>query len=98
MNKTCAEVNNLSHGTYKVNRPIKFKISMKRSSLCDYIDAYILENAELLELLKSGFIRTINRNKYEPKVTLEQQNRYLDFLINPIFQGINRLFCFIIWI
>ena len=96
MNKTCAEVNNLSHGTYKVNRPIKFKISMKRSSLCDYIDAYILENAELLELLKSGFIRTINRNKYEPKVTLEQQNRYLDFLINPIFQGINRLFCFII--
>ena len=96
MNKTCAEVNNLSHGTYKVNRPLKFKISMKRSSLCDYIDAYILENAELLELLKSGFIRTINRNKYEPKVTLEQQNRYLDFLINPIFQGINRLFCFII--
>ena len=96
MNKTCAEVNNLSHGTYKVNRPIKFKISMKRSSLCDYIDAYILENAELLELLKSGFIRTINRNKYEPKVTLEQQNRYLDFLINPIFQGINRPFCFII--
>ena len=71
---------------------------MKRSSLCDYIDAYILENAELLELLKSGFIRTINRNKYEPKVTLEQQNRYLDFLINPIFQGINRPFCFIIWI
>ena len=98
MNKTCAEVNNLSHGTYKVNRPIKFKISMKRSSLCDYIDAYILENAELLELLKSGFIRTINRNKYEPKVTLEQQNRYLDFLINPVFQGINRPFCFIIWI
>ena len=96
MNKTCAEVNNLSHGTYKVNRPIKFKISMKRSSLCDYIDAYILENAELLELLKSGFIRTINRNKYEPKVTLEQQNRYLDFLINPVFQGINRPFCFII--
>ena len=29
-------------------------------------------------------------NKYESKVTVEEQNRYLDFLINPSFQGINR--------
>ena len=41
------------------------------------------DNAKLLEQLKSGFKRTINWNKYEPKVTLEQQNRYLDFLSNP---------------
>ena len=50
------------------------------------------DNAKLLEQLKSGFKRTINCNKYEPKVTVEQQNRYLDFLINPSFQGVNRLF------
>ena len=31
-------------------------------------------------------------NKYESKVTVEEQNRYLDFLINPSFQEINRLF------
>ena len=43
------------------------------------------DNAKLLEHLKSGFKRTMNRNKYEPNVTVDQQNRYLDFLINPSF-------------
>ena len=50
------------------------------------------DNAKLLEQLKSGFKRTINWNEYEPKVTVQQQNRYLDFLINAIFQGVSRLF------
>ena len=50
------------------------------------------DNAKLLEQLKSGFKKTINWNKYEPKVTVDQQNQYLDFLINPSFQGVNRLF------
>ena len=50
------------------------------------------DNAKLLEQLKSGFKRTINWNKYKPKVTSKQQKRYLDFLINPGFQGVNRLF------
>ena len=52
------------------------------------------DNAKLLEQLKSGFKRTIKRNKYEPKVTIEQQSRYFDFLINLCFQGVNRLFVF----
>ena len=47
---------------------------------------------KLLEQLKSGFKTTINCNKYEPKVTVERQNRYLDFLISPSFQGVNRFF------
>ena len=50
------------------------------------------DNAKLLEQLKSSFRRTINWNKYEPKVTLEQRNQYLDFLINPSFQGVHRPF------
>ena len=33
-------------------------------------------NAKLLEQLKSGFIRTATWNEYNPKVTVEQQNRY----------------------
>ena len=48
------------------------------------------DNAKLLEQLKSCFKRTINWNKYEPEV--QAQNPYLDFLINPSFQGVNRLF------
>ena len=50
------------------------------------------DNAKLLEQLISGFKRAINWNKEEPKVTVEQQNLYLDFLINPSFQGVNGLF------
>ena len=34
----------------------------------------------------------MNWNRYEPKTTIQVQNRYLDFLIDPSFQGINRLF------
>ena len=50
------------------------------------------DNAKLLEQLQSGFKRAIYWNKYEPKVIVEQQNQYLDFLINPSFQGVNRPF------
>ena len=46
------------------------------------------DNAKLLENLKSGFKRTINWNKYEPKVTVEQGSQQSDFLINPSFQGV----------
>ena len=55
----------------------------------------IQDNAKLLEQLKSGFKRTINWNKYELKVTVKQPNQYLDFLIKPGFQGVNRLF--VLW-
>ena len=40
--KTWVEINDDSRGTYNVNRQIKFKTTMLKSSLCDYSDAYIL--------------------------------------------------------
>ena len=49
-------------------------------------------NAKLLQQLKTGFKRTINWNKYESSVKTFAQNRYLNYLINPSFQGVNRLF------
>ena len=49
-------------------------------------------NAKLLKQSKSGFKRTINCNKYQPKVSTERPNQYLDFLIEPSFQGVNRPF------
>ena len=42
--------------------------------------------------LKSGFKRTISWNKYLPKPELLEQNEYLNHLIEPSFQGANRLF------
>ena len=50
------------------------------------------DEAKLLQQLKSGFKRTINWNKYESSVKTFAQNRYLNYLINPSFQGVNRLF------
>ena len=41
--------------------------------------------------MKSGFRRTINCNKYQSKVRAENQNQYLDYLIDPSFQGVNGL-------
>ena len=50
------------------------------------------DNAELLQQLRSGFKRTINWNKYALKIKTIAQNRYLNHLINPSFQGVYRLF------
>ena len=50
------------------------------------------DNAKLLQQLKSGFKRTINWNKYQSKVTEQKQSWYFDYLIDPSFQEVNRLF------
>ena len=50
------------------------------------------DNAKLLQQLKSGFKTTVNCNKYQPKVSTKIRNQYLDFLIDPSFQRIKRLF------
>ena len=42
--KNWVEINDESRGTYNVNSQIKFKITMLKSSLCDYSDAYITVN------------------------------------------------------
>ena len=50
------------------------------------------DSGKLLEQLRSGFKRTTNWNKYQSKLSTKRQNQYLDFLIDPGFQGVNRLF------
>ena len=50
------------------------------------------ENITLFQQLESGFKRIINWNKYLPETINEAENRYLDFLIDPGFQGVNRRF------
>ena len=50
------------------------------------------DNVKLLKQLESDFKRKIDRNKYQPKVSIERQNQYLDYLSNPSFLRVNRLF------
>ena len=49
-------------------------------------------NAKLLQESKSGFKRVINWNKYLSKPELLAQNPNLNHLVEPSFQGINRIF------
>ena len=60
-----------------------------------YVPAVALsrqENTKFLQQLKSGFKRVINWNKYLSKPELLAQNPNLNHLVEPSFQGVNRLF------
>ena len=50
------------------------------------------DNVKLLDQLKLGFKRKIKWNKYQSKVTIQEQKQYLDYLIDPRFQGVNKHF------
>ena len=42
--------------------------------------------------MKWGFTKTNNRNKYQWKAKVQEQNRHLDYLIDSSFRGVKRLF------
>ena len=50
------------------------------------------DNAKLLQQFKSDFKRVFNSNKYLSKPKLLAQNPNLNHLVEPSFQGVNRLF------
>ena len=47
---------------------------------------------KLLEQLKSGFKRTVKWNKYRSQITIQSNNNNLNYLIDPTFTKVNRLF------
>ena len=47
---------------------------------------------QLLEKLKIGFKRTIKWNKYRSQMSIQPQNDNLNYLIDPAFTNVNRLF------
>ena len=49
------------------------------------------DNAKLLTQIKSGFKRAISCNKYLSKLELLRRNPNLNHLVEPSFQGVNRL-------
>ena len=50
------------------------------------------DNSKLLQQLKSGFKRVISCNKYLSKPELLRRNPNLNHLVEPSFQGVNKLF------
>ena len=67
-----------------------FKIT--DTKLCVPVVTLSKENdIKLLEKLKSGFKKTIKWNKYRLQMTI-QNNNNLNYLIDPTFINVNRLF------
>ena len=52
----------------------------------------INDNIKFLENIKQRFKRTISWNKYRSEITTQPNNNNIDYLIDPTFRNINRLF------
>ena len=50
------------------------------------------DNSKILENIKQRFKRTIYWNKYRSEITTQPKNNNLNYLIDPTFRNINRLF------
>ena len=80
---TCAITNSTGEGRFKITDAKLFVLVVTLSTQ---------DNAKLLQQLKSGFRKTINWNKYQSEPKAYAQNRYLNHLVNPSFQRVNRLY------
>ena len=64
-------------------------------TITNYVPAVNLstqDNTKLLQQLKFGFKRTINWKKYQSDPKTYAQSRYLNDLVDPSFQRVNRFF------
>ena len=81
--KDCVITNSTGGGKFKITDAKVFVPVLTLSTQ---------DNVKLLQELKSGFKRAINWNRYQSEPKIYAKNRYLNHLINPSFQGVNRLF------
>ena len=77
------EIDNPENGTFKIT-DVKLFVPVVTLSKEDDI--------KLLEQLKTGFKRTIKWNKYRSQMSIQPQSNNLNFLIDPTFTSVNRLF------
>ena len=80
---TCVITNSKSAGTFEIT-DAKLYVAVVTLSTQD--------KSKLLQQLKSGFKRVINWNKYLSKPELLRRNSNLNHLVEPRFQGVNRIF------
>ena len=75
------------------NPPIGLEFQITDTKLYVPVVTLSKENdKKLLEQLKSGFKRTVKWNKYRSQMTIQPQNNKLNYLIDPTFTKVNRLF------
>ena len=78
---------------YEINNPENATFQITDTKLYVPVVTLSKENdIKLLEQLKSGFKRTIKWNKYRSQMTIQPQNNNFNYLIDPTFTNVNRLF------
>ena len=83
----------LADMTVANNPPTGLEFQIKDTKLYVPVVTLSKENdIKLLEKLKSGFKKTIKWNKYRSQMTIQPQNNNLNYLIDPTFTNVNRLF------
>ena len=76
-----------------INNPKNAAFKIKDTKL--YVPVATLSaesDNKILEQLKTGFKRTIKLNKYRSKVSNQTKNNNLNYLVDPTFTNVNRLF------
>ena len=78
---------------YEIDNPENAIFQITDTNLYVPVASLSKENdIKFLEQLKSGFKRTIKWNKYRSQITIQPQNNNLNYLIDPTFRNVNRLF------
>ena len=76
-----------------INAPTNATFQITDTNLYVPVVTLSTENdKKLLEQLRTGFKRTIKWNKYRSEMTNQTQNNNLNYLIDPTFTKVNRLF------
>ena len=70
--------------SYAVNKATSFAIIDAKLFVL-VVTLSTQDNTKLVQRLKSGLKRTINRNKYQSKATIQVQNQCLNSLIDLSF-------------
>ena len=77
----------------RIDAPTNARFKITDRKLC--VPVIVLstkDDNKLLEQLKSGFKRTIKWNKYRSEMTNQTKINSLNYLIDPTFNKVNRLF------
>ena len=99
--KNCVLIDKLTRDVNYNANPIVYEIDNPGDAIFQITDTKLYvpvvtlskeNDMKLLEQLKSGFKRTIKWNKYRSQMTLQPQNNNLNYLIDPTFTNVNRLF------
>ena len=93
-NKTCVLVNKATKAAaVAINTPINATLTVTDCKLyVPVVTLRAIDDNKLLNSLKIGFKRTITWNNYRSTITNQAANNNLNYLIDPTFTKVHRLF------